>query len=1323
MKFLFKSLATVGIFLLLWGATSSSAAILTGSTGSHDPSRMIFCNGKYYICSTGGGMISSTDRINWSYGTSPFSSFSGSRPSSMKAAIPSDQGIWAPDIIFYNNKYYLYYSCAASDGLSCAIGLITSPTLDPAAVGYAWTDVGVVIKTDDKVEKKSAIDPAPFIDASNNLWLSWGSGYANGATWSDTTICISKLDNVIGLRSAADTNYYSVALGHIEGSYIHYHNGYYYAFWNSGGCCSGASSSYTVHLARSPTVTGTYVDKNGAGNSSVTFLSSTVVKNSINGNEHGPGHMGILSEGGIDRCTYHYYPDTGGSVIGEETVIWGADGWPTCGADLAPGTYRISSLNNGLAMGVYLAGTTNGTPLDQETYTGSTFQQWTLTYTTNGSTADGYYRIMSAGSSNVADLFQSSPNNGTPINQWASGGGNNQKWFIEQTSDGYYRIVSKISQSVIEVTNFSNTVGTALSQKVWNNGVNQEWLLTTTNGSLPSTPTGLVATPGAGQISLSWTSVGGATKYNVKRGTASGGPYATSIGGPTSASFTDTGVTNGITYYYVVSAVNAAGISGKSAPASATIGGVQPPPAAPSGLNATAVSAAQINLTWTDNSTNESNFLVERSSDGINFAQIDSVGAGVTNDASTGLSPSTLYYYRVRASNVSGNSAYSNTNSATTLAPPPGLTWRGDGAGNAWDVGVTANWISGGAGAQFVNGTAATFDDTGSNNVPVALTGTLQPSSLNVSAAKNYTFGGTGLIAGNASLVKSGNGSLTFTTSGNNSFSGGVTINGGIVALGADSVSPSTENQFALGTGPVMISTNGQLRFGGKSGGVQNFIITNAITLNGGTIFCVDGRQHLSNSIVNLQSGGGTLLARWGGKDLLIESKITGTGPLTFNYGGGSSPPGGALYLANPSNTYSGTLSILTNAVVLTTPFALSNAVLNAQGTGSSSNLIWSGISSITLGGLGGVGNIPLGANQLQVGNNDSSTEYSGALSGSGSLVKIGSGTFTLSGANTYSGTTTISNGTLQIGNGGATGSPGTGNIINNAALKFYRTNAIGFGGIISGAGDLDLVGGGTVTLSNANTYTGDTLIEAGMLALTGNGGIANTAGINISAGALLDVSGKNGGAMTLTGGIISGNGSVNGNFTIGNGAALSPGTFIGTMTFSNALTLAAGSTSFFEISKSPTASDLVKILGALTCGGTLQVDNISGNPLAIGDNFTLFDAASYNGGFATVTLPPLPAGLGWNTNLLNTSGTISVIITASPFIGSTAISSDGFVFVGTGGVANADFYLLGSTNLLSPVSNWTRLLTNQFDAGGNFNFTNSLVHDSLMNFFLLQIP
>lgn len=176
----------------------------------------------------------------------------------------------------------------------------------------------------------------------------------------------------------------------------------------------------------------------------------------------------------------------------------------------------------------------------------------------------------------------------------------------------------------------------------------------------PAAPTGLSATAGNAQVALAWTGSSGATSYTVKRGTTSGGPYA-ALAGTAATSYTDTSAGNGTTWHYVVSASNAAGESANSNQASATPSAPATTPAAPSALSAVAASRTQVNLAWNDNSGNETAFLIERSTKANSgFVQVGSVGANVRGFSSTGLSPNKQYYFRVRATNGSGNSAYSN---------------------------------------------------------------------------------------------------------------------------------------------------------------------------------------------------------------------------------------------------------------------------------------------------------------------------------------------------------------------------------------------------------------------------------------------------------------------------------------------------------------------------------------------------------------------------------------------------------------------------------------------------------------------------------------
>ena len=179
----------------------------------------------------------------------------------------------------------------------------------------------------------------------------------------------------------------------------------------------------------------------------------------------------------------------------------------------------------------------------------------------------------------------------------------------------------------------------------------------------PAAPTGLTAIGGNAQVALSWTASSGATSYKVKRATTSGGPYTT-ITNVTTTSFTDTGLSNGTTYYYVVSALNAAGEGADSTQTSATPQ-APAPPASPTALTATG-GKNKITLRWTQSTSPNLQFnrIYRSNTSGGPYTQIaqiapktvynDNVAAGATR------------YYVVTAVNTSGaESAASNQATAT----------------------------------------------------------------------------------------------------------------------------------------------------------------------------------------------------------------------------------------------------------------------------------------------------------------------------------------------------------------------------------------------------------------------------------------------------------------------------------------------------------------------------------------------------------------------------------------------------------------------------------------------------------------------------------
>jgi autotransporter-associated beta strand protein len=204
-------------------------------------------------------------------------------------------------------------------------------------------------------------------------------------------------------------------------------------------------------------------------------------------------------------------------------------------------------------------------------------------------------------------------------------------------------------------------------------------------------------------------------------------------------------------------------------------------------------------------------------------------------------------------------------------------------------------------------------------------------------------------------------------------------------------------------------------------------------------------------------------------------------------------------------------------------------------------------------------------------------------------------------------------------------------------SLQLYNTTGTDqqFDGVISGNGNVTRsasVGGtgGRTILTAANTYSGGTAVNDGILLVNNGSG-----------------SGTGTGAVTVgSGGTLGGTGAISGAITVGSGGRLAPGTSIGTLTADGNVTLEAGSGTGMEIDRNSGTelADLVTGIDTLTEGGTLYVTN-NGATLQIGDEFTLFSATTYSGQFAAFSPanPNSDAELAWDTNALATLGMLKV--------------------------------------------------------------------------------
>jgi len=300
-------------------------AAFTGDIYVHDPSFIksgtcyyVFCTGDEAY-SAGQAQIRKSCNDSFSRIGAEFSS----TPTWIKGVIGSTpSNIWAPDINYFNNQYYLYYAGSSFGSQNSAIGVATA-----AKPEGPWTDHGEVIHTSSS-NNYNAIDPEIAWTITNNQkaeqWLVFGS-------WWDG-IKMRRLDSSTGKLSTSDTTLHSLATrsGGIEAASMAWRNGYYYLFVSFDNCCKGVDSTYRIMVGRATSITGPYKDKSGVdmlkGGGTQLLATHGVV--------HGPGGQDVYLDGDVYRMIFHWYDGNNNGRPTMEIVDLGwSDDWPTVGAE------------------------------------------------------------------------------------------------------------------------------------------------------------------------------------------------------------------------------------------------------------------------------------------------------------------------------------------------------------------------------------------------------------------------------------------------------------------------------------------------------------------------------------------------------------------------------------------------------------------------------------------------------------------------------------------------------------------------------------------------------------------------------------------------------------------------------------------------------------------------------------------------------------------------------------------------------------------------------------------------------------------------------
>jgi fibronectin-binding autotransporter adhesin len=556
----------------------------------------------------------------------------------------------------------------------------------------------------------------------------------------------------------------------------------------------------------------------------------------------------------------------------------------------------------------------------------------------------------------------------------------------------------------------------------------------------------------------------------------------------------------------------------------------------------------------------------------------------------------------------------------------------------------------------------------------------LGANTLTLNDATNVTFDGT--IGGTGGIVKQGAGIETLT--GTNTYTGGTTINDGTLALGTGGSLAAGGSVTLAGTSAVFdISSGASHEIGALSG-----VAGSTVSLGGNTLSF--GGDNSDQTFAGTITGSGGSIIKQGTGTMTLTGANTYTGGTTLNDGGlvvgnNAALGTGALTVGDATKLDASTATTLANSVLL-------NADLTV-----------------------------LGSNNLTL---------NGSISGTGALTKEGAATLTLNGTNTYTGGTNINAGTLALGATASLAAGGVVNVASGATLDLSAGSSLQSFGTLTGSGTINVgaktltlgdatdstfsvaiagAGGilskngtGTLTLTNASSFTGGTLINVGTLALGVGGSLASTGAVTLGAGTKFDISASGAnqtigalagagevalGANTLTfggatnasfAGVISGSGGIvkagSGIETLTNANTFTGGTTIDAGTLALSGTGSLASTSAVNLA----ANAALDIRAAAASQAAASLAGAIGSIVELGVNSLTFGDATDQTFAGSIT------GTG---GIAKQGSGIQTLTGASSYSGGTALNAGGLVVGDNAALGTGALTVNGAASLASSVA------------------------------------